>query len=153
MGTSEAEVLATWVVEVDLPPHPGFGLRKREAPRPDGRGASAVLDSAQRSQDRWKKQRKRLRGHLARARRFEAMLETGEAENAAAISRSEGLSRARVSQLMALLRLDAEIIARLDDEQAAGPVPAERDLRKLATLAPSEQLSIFEEMVHARRER
>ncbi len=141
MGTFDSEVLTTWVVEVELPPHPGFGLRKQEAPRPDGRGASAVLaDQDERQAVRWAKQRERLRGHLERARRFEAMLKTGEVKNAAELSRREGVSRARVSQLMALLKLSKAVLARLEE----GVVPSERELRRIARLADAEQLAEYE---------
>lgn len=51
----------------------------------------------------------RVRGHLARARRFRAWLDVGAGRTATELAELEGISKGRVSQLMALLELAPEI--------------------------------------------
>jgi len=46
---------------------------------------------------------------LRKALEWQALLESGEAPNQAAIARREGITRARVTQVMGLLRLAPEI--------------------------------------------
>lgn len=90
-----------------------------------------------------------LRSHLARARRFEEMIRSGEAANAAEVSRMEGLTRARVSQLRGLLRLDPAILDDLEAQDGAGPVPTEGALRKLSMLPLGKQMIRYRQLVKA----
>ena len=82
--------------------------------------------------DPWASRRAALRGHLARARDFARRIETGRVENAADLAGREGLTRARVSQLLRLLKLSPVILADIEDVEGTGPVPTEAELRKLA---------------------
>ncbi len=178
MGTSP-EVLHTWVVEAPLPPHPGFGLRKPRPPeanlrprngRPSLAGHAQSPASTEKNacgtaeslaghacrtdaDDPWGDRRSSLRGHLARARRFDRMIQTGEAANAAEVSRMEGLTRARVSQLLGLLRLVPAILDDLDDQEGTGPVPTEGALRKLSMLPAARQPSQYRKLIEAEERR
>jgi hypothetical protein len=72
---------------------------------------------------------------LARARRYQAMLESGEHRSAASIARVEGIDPSRVSQVLDLLTLAPEVLAVID--VPAEEVPAgvrQADLRKLVRL-------------------
>ncbi len=90
--------------------------------------------------DPWASRRAALRGHLARARDFARRIETGRVENAADLAGREGLTRARVSQLLRLLKLSPVILADIEDVEGTGPVPTEAELRKLAgTKTPERQ--------------
>ncbi|MCO4748142.1 MAG: hypothetical protein KC912_25330 [Proteobacteria bacterium] len=79
------------------------------------------------------------------------MLDTGAVKNAAAIAQREELTRARVSQLLRLLKLAPEILAQLEDEAGAGPVPPEKALRKLAGLPKVDQHQGFRDLIEAER--
>jgi len=85
-----------------------------------------------RFEDPWASRRAALRGHLDRARDFARRIETGRVDNAADLAAREGLTRARVSQLLRLLKLAPAILADLEDVDGTGPVPTESALRKLA---------------------
>ena len=86
---------------------------------------------------------------LDRARRWQALIDSGEVKNAAQIAHDEGLSRARVSQVMSFLRLAPEIIEFLDAHgEEDGPVLGERRLRRIAALrAHDQQRARFEKLV------
>ena len=99
---------------------------------PASEGSESRQRIVTRWEDPWGTRRAGLRRSLQRARWFEQDLARGRAENAAALAQREGLSRARVSQLLRLLRLAPAIIEELDDVTVHGPVPREYDLRKLA---------------------
>lgn len=74
-------------------------------------------------------------------------------KNAAEIAEREGLTRARVSQLMRLLRLAPEILADIEDAEGAGPVPTEARLRKLAGLkTPERQIAQYRRLCAAEAE-
>ena len=186
-GTTENEVLVTWVIEADLPPRPGFGtLRRRpraEALRPR-RGASVRSGSSRvpresRHESRhsrtasrgasagiaprdpesrhgiapppaspWAERRASIKAHLDRARGFARRLDEGEVESAAELARDEGLTRARVSQLMRLLRLAPAIQAEIDDVASERPMLKEKVLRKLPSLpSPEAQVERFAELL------
>ena len=174
IGTSP-EVLHTWVVEAPLPPHPRFGLRKprppeanlrprnshpalaghAQSPATTGKNACGTAESlaghacGTGHDDPWADRRRRLRGHLARARRFDEMIRSGEAANAAEVSRMEGLTRARVSQLLGLLRLAPAILDDLEDPRGLGPVPNEGRLRRLSMLPNSRQDDSYAKLLAA----
>ena len=81
------------------------------------------------------------------------MIQTGEAANAAEVSRMEGLTRARVSQILGLLRLAPSILHDLEDEEGTGPVPPEGALRKLSMLAAARQPSRYGKLIEAEEQR
>jgi len=99
---------------------------------------------------------------LRKAIEWRALLESGEAANQAAIARQEGITRARVTQVMGLLRLAPEIqehVLTLPDLPAprsatrqAGmvrrPAISERALRPIAHLPKTaDQLHAFQELL------
>ena len=69
-------------------------------------------------------------------------------ESAAELARDEGLTRARVSQLMRLLRLAPAIQAEIDDVDSERAMLKEKVLRKLPSLrSPEAQVASFKELV------
>jgi hypothetical protein len=87
---------------------------------------------------------------LRKAIEWQALLESGEASNQAAIARREGITRARVTQVMGLLRLAPEIqehVLSLPD-MIRRPAITERALRPIAQLErASDQRARFHELV------
>lgn len=79
------------------------------------------------------------------------MLESGVVLNRAALARREGISRARVTQVLKLLELAPAIRAGIEDEEATGPVPTEAALRKLAAIPRVDQHGVFRDLVEAER--
>jgi len=80
--------------------------------------------------------------------RWQELLDGGEAESAADIARDEGLTRARVSQLMRLLKLAPEIREAILDPDAKAALPTEKTLRELAGLTPAKrQVKRFQVLV------
>ena len=67
------------------------------------------------------------------AREYKKMIDTGEVKNQAELARIKGISRARVTQILNLLKLDKNIIDNL--EQIGDPIDkkviSERELRKI----------------------
>ena len=88
--------------------------------------------------DPWAHALARVRGVLARARRWQAWLDEDEGRTAAELARREGVSKARVSQVRRLLDLEPSILADLDRPDRAGPVPSELVLRRIAALPTAE---------------
>jgi hypothetical protein len=84
---------------------------------------------------------------LRKAIEWQALLASGEAPNQAAIARREGITRARVTQVMGMLRLAPEIqqhVLSLPD-MVRRPAITERALRPIAQLdSPKEQLQAFQ---------
>ena len=69
-------------------------------------------------------------------------------ESAAELARDEGLTRARVSQLMRLLRLAPAIQAEIDDVGSERAMLKEKALRKLPSLpSPEAQVERFAELL------
>ena len=87
---------------------------------------------------------------LRKAIEWQALLESGEASNQAAIARREGITRARVTQVMGMLRLAPEIqkhILSLPD-MVRRPAITERALRPIAQLPQhQDQLHAFQELL------
>jgi len=85
---------------------------------------------------------------LRLAQEWQRQLDDGEIESQAAIARREGITRARVCQIMSLLRLAPEIQRKVH-AAASGPpgqVLSERDLRPLTSMADhEEQIAALEE--------
>jgi hypothetical protein len=98
---------------------------------------------------------------LRKAIEWQALLASGEAPNQAAIARREGITRARVTQVMDMLRLAPEIqehVLSLPDLPAATgaaqagmvrrPVITERALRPIAQIdGPKEHIRAFQALV------
>lgn len=87
---------------------------------------------------------------LHKAIEWQALLESGEASNQAAIARQKGITRARVTQVMGLLRLAPEIQQRILSMPDAVRRPAitERALRPIAQLEnATDQKAMFQELV------
>jgi hypothetical protein len=83
---------------------------------------------------------------LRRGLEWQALLESGEVRNQAAIARREGITRARVTQIMAMLRLAPEIqrhILSMPDS-VRPPALSERALRQIGQLGdPADQRAVF----------
>ena len=77
--------------------------------------------------------KKTYRNPIYLAKEYEKMIDSGEVKNQAELARIKGLSRARVTQILNLLKLDKRIIDNL--EQMGDPmerkVISERELRKI----------------------
>jgi len=88
---------------------------------------------------------------LRKAIEWQALLESGDAANQAAIARQEGITRARVTQVMGLLRLTPEIQQHVLSLPAMVRRPAitERALRPIAQLEGREQLQAFRQLAEA----
>jgi len=84
---------------------------------------------------------------LRKAIEWQALLESGEASNQAAIARQEGITRARVTQVMGLLRLAPEIqehVLSLPD-RVRRPAITARALRLIGQLVtPQEQINAYQ---------
>ena len=76
---------------------------------------------------------KTYRNPIYLAKEYKKIIESGEAKNQAELARIKGISRARVTQILNLLKLDKSIIDNL--EQIGDPmdkkVISERELRKI----------------------
>jgi hypothetical protein len=96
----------------------------------------------------WAERRASIKAHLDRARDFARRLDEGEVASAAELACDEGLTRARVSQLMRLLRLAPAIQAEIDDVESERPMLKEKVLRKLPSLpSPEAQVERFAELL------
>ena len=86
---------------------------------------------------------------LRKAIEWQALLESGEATNQAEIARREGITHARVTQVMGMLRLAPEIqqhILSMPD-MVRRPVITERALRPIARMEErGDQLAVFSEL-------
>jgi len=119
----------------------GIAPRSAESRHVESRHAQGGLDAGDEDdadEDPWTTRRRALRDHLWRARSFRERIDQGLVVNAAAVAAEEGLSRARVCQLLRLLDLAPEILADLEDEGGVGAVPSEHKLRKLNGIRPVE---------------
>jgi hypothetical protein len=89
---------------------------------------------------------------LRKALESRALLESGRVRNQAEIACREGITRARVTQVMGLLRLAPEIqqhILSMPDA-ARPPAVTERALRPIARLAQSkDQIHAFEQLLRS----
>ena len=91
------------------------------------------------------KGQKRRRNPVVLAREWQEALDRGEYESQADLARKKGISRARVTQILNLRKLDAEIqemVVRLGDPLESGSV-TERKLRRIVGLSPREQTRNF----------
>jgi len=87
-----------------------------------------------------------------KALEWQALLESGQVHNQAEIARREGITRARVTHLMGLLRLAPEIqqhILSMPD-MVLRPAITERALRPIARIAQSkDQIHAFEQLLRS----
>ena len=131
----------------------GIAPRSAESRHAESRHAQVGLDAGDEDdtdEDPWATRRRALLGHLRRARGFRERIDQGLVANAAAVAAEEGLTRARVCQLLKLLDLAPEVLADLEDEDGAGPVPSEHRLRQLAGVLPVEdQVERYRALVEA----
>jgi|GEM_PF-3665291 len=75
------------------------------------------------------------------------MIDLAEVRNAAGVAAREGLTRARVCQLLRLLSLAPVVLADLEDVEGTGSVPSEAKLRKLAGLkTPERQVAEYDRL-------
>lgn len=89
---------------------------------------------------------------LRKAMDWRALLDSGEASNQAEIARREGLTRARVTQVMGLLRLAPDIREHLLDmpDTIRRPLLTERALRPIAQIDDRrDQLYEFQKLIAA----
>ena len=79
--------------------------------------------------------KKTYRNPIYLAREYKKMIDSGEVKNQAELARIKSISRARITQILNLLKLDKSIIDNL--EQIVHPtdkkVISERELRKIIT--------------------
>jgi hypothetical protein len=77
--------------------------------------------------------KKTYRNPIYLAKEYKEMIDSGDAKNQAELAKIKGISRARVTQILNLLKLDKNIIDRL--EQNGDPmdkkVISEKELRKI----------------------
>ncbi len=80
---------------------------------------------------------------LAQAEEWQRQIDAGEVKHRAEISHREGVSRARVTQIMSLLRLHPRVQERVRELEPGTPerLVTERKLRPLANLALNQQLA------------
>ena len=87
---------------------------------------------------------------LRKAMEWQGLIESGEVRNQAEVARREGITRARVTQVMAMLRLAPEIREQIlaPPEMVGRPAITERALRPIAQLDdPIDQRARFERLV------
>lgn len=97
-----------------------------------------------------RRSRPRIIEALTRARDWQRMIDAGEVKNAAQIARDHNVTRARVSQVMTLLRLAPEIVEYIDDlDGSEGCLHlTERKVRAIALLEDhAAQRAAFGELV------
>jgi len=93
-----------------------------------------------------RKRRPRVIDTLGQARHFQHLIDTGQIKNAAQIARDLNLTRARVSQILSLLRLAPEILDYIDNlngDEGEMFLTAKR-LLPLVNLPKEEQVERFE---------
>ncbi len=92
---------------------------------------------------------------LRKALEWQTLLESGQLPNQAEIARREGITRARVTQVMGMLRLAPEIqqhILSMPD-MARRPAISERALRPIVQIEnPQQQMALFQRFASGDRE-
>ncbi|MBN2394972.1 MAG: hypothetical protein JXC36_00745 [Candidatus Atribacteria bacterium] len=79
------------------------------------------------------------------AREYKKMLDSGEVKNQAELARIKGISRARVTQILNLLKLDSLIIQELEKlgDPLKSKIITERMLRPYVNKSPQEQKALL----------
>jgi len=143
-------------VEIALGPKGAFmngniGSLRRKVP------ASQVVSAVPESQRQLKRPREprtpRVVELLRKAMEWQELLDSGKASSQAEIARSEDLTRARVTQVLSLLRLAPEIQEYILSmpEVVVRPAITERALRPIVQLKQAgTQLEAFEQLVDQR---
>ena len=108
-------------------------------------GSESRQDPLARLPDEWAGRLSRIRATLDKARRWQAWLDAEEGRKACEIAKREGVTKARVSQVLRLLKLAPEIVADLDRPGRTGVVPGESDLRQLTKHPRAEQVRLYRE--------
>ncbi len=94
--------------------------------------------------------RPRVVGLLVKAVEWRGLLESGQVRSQAEIARREGITRARVTQIMAMLRLAPEIRKQILSmpRMVGRPAISERALRTVVALRnPAEQAAKLRELI------
>ena len=145
------------IVEIALGPkgafeHGNIGTLTRRVPA--DRVVSAVLPRRGKPKAPKDPRTPRVVELLRKAIEWQALLESGEAANQAEIARREGITRARVTQIMGMLRLAPKIqehILSMPDMAGRSAI-TERSLRPIAKMRKRrEQLAAFSELFDRRR--
>lgn len=90
---------------------------------------------------------------LERARAWGGEIKAGLVENASALAIREGLTRARVSQILRLEDLAPSILEDISDPARTGPLPTEHQLRKITLMPnPREQVRLYRRYTEEIRE-
>lgn len=86
---------------------------------------------------------------LQKAAEWRRQLDVGEIENQAAIARREGITRARVTQILGMLRLTPRIQRHILSMPEAAPrsLVTERDLRSIIRMPPTKQGAHFHALI------
>ncbi|MCJ7656207.1 MAG: hypothetical protein MUO55_00290 [Candidatus Atribacteria bacterium] len=79
------------------------------------------------------------------AKEYKKMLDSGEARNQAELARITGISRARVTQILNLLKLDSLIVQELEKlgDPLKSKIITERILRPYVNKSPQEQKELL----------
>lgn len=150
---NQCQPLESWSVDTRLPHHPAFGIQCEPPPvEVLERAALTELSSPDEEPatvgDAWSPRLQAIRDRLAQARGWKRWLAEASDRRPVDVAKHEGLSRARVSQLMRLLDLAPEVVRDLEHPDRAGPVPSEKQLREVAMIAdPFEQVRQYRAMV------
>lgn len=150
---NQCRSIESWSVDTRLPHHPAFGIQCEPPPvEVLERSASTDLRAPDEEPatlgDAWSPRLQAIRNRLAQARGWKRWLAEDPERRPVDIARHEGLSRARVSQMMRLLDLAPEVVWDLERPDRAGPVPSEKQLREVAMLAdPFEQVRQYRAML------
>jgi hypothetical protein len=87
------------------------------------------------------RRRRPYRNPIALTREWQAALESGECSSGPDLARKLGISPARVSQVLRLLRLPPEVLDKIAalGNPMPGPIVTERELRRIVRLPPVER--------------
>ena len=114
----------------------GKGGRRRIGPRESESGHGIGPSRP----DPWSARLQKVRATLDRARRFEAWTLAGVGRTPADVARREKLTRARVSQILRLLKLAPEIIEDVERPGRTGRTLGELELRGLSMKPRKDQV-------------
>jgi len=108
----------------------------------DPKGVRKTSSSACSKHKKRKKGQKHHRNPVILAKEWKEAIESGEYKSRADLARGKGISRARVTQILNLLKLDSEVqetVVRLGDPLKSSGV-TERRLRGMVGLSSKEQM-------------
>jgi hypothetical protein len=95
------------------------------------------------------KPKKLYRNPIFLAREWQEKLENGECSSRADLARKLGVSRARVTQILRLLRINTEVLKTISElgDPLPSPIITERKLRPIVDLPIAEQRQIISAML------